>query len=116
MNLPDPEELLRERDERGVAFQSYVQDDDYGIAVASAEHVTQALAFGGAFEVLRHEPLGRFQPVPRRTRGLPARASRQRENPPRACRRRLPELRARAPAGEPRHGRRTMRCASLLPS
>jgi CBS domain-containing protein/SAM-dependent methyltransferase len=62
MNLPDPKQLLHERDERGVAFQSYVHDEDYGIAVASADHVRQALA--GHFEVLGHEPLSVFQPDP----------------------------------------------------
>jgi CBS domain-containing protein/SAM-dependent methyltransferase len=62
MNLPDPKQLLRERDERGVAFQSYLHDEDYGIAVASADHVRQALA--GQFEVLGHEPLSVFQPDP----------------------------------------------------
>ena len=62
MNLPDPARLLRERDERGVAFQSYLHDDGYGIAVASAEHVREAL--GGQFEVLGHEPLSLFQPLP----------------------------------------------------
>jgi hypothetical protein len=62
MNLPGPKQLLRERDERGVAFQSYVHDEDYGIAVASADHVRQAL--GGQFEVLGHEPLSVFQPDP----------------------------------------------------
>ena len=64
MNLPDPKELLRERDERGVAFQSYVHDHDYGIALASADHVREALAFGGTFEFLGHEPLCLFQPLP----------------------------------------------------
>jgi CBS domain-containing protein/SAM-dependent methyltransferase len=58
MNLPDPKELLRERDARGVAFQSYVHDENYGIAVAGADHVRQAL--GGQFEVLGHEPLSVF--------------------------------------------------------
>lgn len=62
MNLPDPQQLLRERDERGVAYQSYVHDEDYGIAVASADFVRQAL--GGQFEVLGHEPLSVFQPDP----------------------------------------------------
>jgi CBS domain-containing protein/SAM-dependent methyltransferase len=59
MNLPAPDELLRERDERGLGFQSYVSQQDYGIALASADHVRQAL--GGQFEVLGHEPLSVFQ-------------------------------------------------------
>jgi SAM-dependent methyltransferase len=63
MNLPDAERLLRERDERGVAFQPYLHEDRYGIAVASADHVRQALEFGGEFEVLRHEPLSLFLPI-----------------------------------------------------
>ena len=58
MNLPDPEGLLRERDERGVGFQSYLHDEDYGIAVASADHVRAPLTSAGAFEVLHHDPLG----------------------------------------------------------
>jgi len=62
MNLPDPKQLLRERDERGVAFQSYLHDQDYGIAVASADQVREALA--PQFEVLGHEPLSVFLPVP----------------------------------------------------
>ena len=60
MNLPDPAELLRRRDERGVAFQSYLHDDGYGIAVASADHVRRALSAGGEFDVMRHEPLSLF--------------------------------------------------------
>ncbi len=64
MNLPDPKRLLHERDERGVAFQSYLHDEQYGIAVASAEHTRAALALGGAFEVLHHEPLSLFLPLP----------------------------------------------------
>jgi CBS domain-containing protein/SAM-dependent methyltransferase len=64
MNLADARQLLRERDERGVAFQSYVHEQDYGIALAGADHVREALAFGGAFEFLGHEPLCLFQPVP----------------------------------------------------
>jgi SAM-dependent methyltransferase len=64
MNLPDVERLLRDRDERGVAFQSYLHDEGYGISLASADHVRQAVAFGGKFEILRHEPLSLFLPVP----------------------------------------------------
>ncbi len=64
MNLPDAKQLLRERDERGVAFQSYAHDHDYGIALASADHVREALAFGGTFEFLGHEPLSLFLPKP----------------------------------------------------
>jgi SAM-dependent methyltransferase len=62
MNLPDPKQLLHERDAHGIAFQSYLHDEGYGIAVASADHVTQALS--GQFEVLGHEPLSVFQPDP----------------------------------------------------
>ena len=64
MNLPDPEALLRDRHERGVAFQPYLGYDDYGVAVASADHVRAAAASGGAFEVLHHQPLGWFLPMP----------------------------------------------------
>ena len=64
MNLVDAKQLLRERDERGVAFQSYAHDHDYGIALACADHVREALAFGGTFEFLGHEPLSLFLPKP----------------------------------------------------
>ena len=64
MNLPDAKQLLRERDERGVAFQSYAHDHGYGIALASADHVRGALASRGEFEFLHHEPLALFLPSP----------------------------------------------------
>jgi CBS domain-containing protein/SAM-dependent methyltransferase len=62
MNLPDPKELLRARDARGVAFQSYLHDDGYGITLAGPDHVRSAVS--RQFEVLSHEPRAVFLPVP----------------------------------------------------
>jgi SAM-dependent methyltransferase len=62
MGLLDPGELLRARDERGVAFQSYLHDDGYGITLAGPDHVRKAVS--QQFEVLGHEPRAVFLPVP----------------------------------------------------
>jgi SAM-dependent methyltransferase len=64
MNLPDAERLLRDRVEHGVGFQPYVEQDDYGVALVSPEHVRQAIEAEERFEVLSHRPLSWFPPTP----------------------------------------------------
>ena len=64
MNLPDAERLLRDRVERGVGFQPYVGQDDYGVALVGPEHVRQAIEAEERFEVLSHRPLSWFPPTP----------------------------------------------------
>ena len=64
MNLPDADQLLRDRVDHGLAYQPYVDHDDYGVSLAGPEHVRQAIEAEARFELMSHRPLSWFPPTP----------------------------------------------------